>query len=194
MFEPPESAGKKTIRTRITGCMLRLLKRGTIRRFIRNRDGATAIEFAMVGIPFLALLFAILETAFVFLAGQTLNLAVTNTSRLIMTGQAQAADYTAASFQKAVCADLVAFFNCDNLYLNVQTYSSFASASTTPPVTNGQLNTSDLQFQMGGPGDIVVVQAYYPWPIVVPLLDQLANLAGNNRLLVGTAVFQNEPY
>jgi hypothetical protein len=59
---------------------------------------------------------------------------------------------------------------------------------------NGQLNTSNLQYQMGGPGDIVVVQVYYQWPIVVPLLDLLANQAGNNRLLVGTAVFENEPY
>jgi Flp pilus assembly protein TadG len=186
--------GRKTIRTKVNGCIPRLLKRRTIRRFIRNRDGATAIEFAMVGIPFLALLFAILETAFVFLAGQTLNLAVTNTSRLIMTGQAQAAGYTATTFQNAVCANLVAFFNCNNLYLNVQTYSSFALTSMTPPVTNGQLNTNNLQFQMGGPGDVVVVQVYYQWPIVAPLLDQLANLAGNNRLLVGTAVFKNEPY
>ena len=148
----------------------------------------------MVGIPFLALLFAILETAFVFLASQTLNLAVNDTSRLIMTGQAQAAAYTAANFQSAVCANLVAFFNCNNLHLNVRIASSFASASTTPPVVNGQLNTSNLQYQMGGPGDIVVVQVYYQWPIVVPLLDLLANQAGNNRLLVGTAVFENEPY
>jgi hypothetical protein len=47
---------------------------------------------------------------------------------------------------------------------------------------------------MGGPGDIVVVQVYYQWPIIVPGLDMLANISGNNRLLVATAVFENEPY
>jgi len=61
-------------------------------------------------------------------------------------------------------------------------------------VTNGQLQTNNLQYQMGGPGDIVVVQVYYQWPIIVPGLDMLANISGNNRLLVATAVFENEPY
>ena len=47
-----------------------------MRRFTRKEDGATAIEFGMVAAPFFALLFAILETVFVFYAGQTLENAV----------------------------------------------------------------------------------------------------------------------
>lgn len=149
----------------------------------------------MVALPFLAILFAILQTALVLFAGQILETAVEKASRLIMTGQAQTAGYTASSFQNAVCAQIVAIINCSGIHINVQTYSDFASVSTTPPVANGKLNTNNLLFQMGGPGDIVVVQAYYQWPIDVSLLDNnLSNLAGNNKLLVGTAIFQNEPY
>ncbi len=41
----------------------------------------------------------------------------------------------------------------------------------------------------------MVVQLYYQWPIYVSLLsNNLANQNGNNRLLVATAVFRNEPY
>jgi hypothetical protein len=61
-------------------------------------------------------------------------------------------------------------------------------------MTNGQLNTSNLGFTPGGPNDVVVVQAYYQWPIYASLLDKLSNQSGNNRLLIATAVFQNEPY
>ena len=183
------------MRTKFADSMLRLLPHHAIGRFIRQRDGATAVEFGLVALPFLALLFAILQTALVFFAGQTLQTAVTNASRLIMTGQAQTGGYTATSFQNAVCGQIVAMINCSGIYINVQIYSSFASVSTTPPVTNGQLNTSNLVFQAGGPGDVVVVQAYYQWPIDVSLLgSSLSNLTGNNMLLVGTAVFQNEPY
>ena len=111
-----------------------------------------------------------------------------------MTGQAQAGGYTNTDFQNAVCAKIT-LINCSGIYINVQTYSDFASVSTTAPVTNGKLDTTNLAYQMGGPGDIVVVQAYYQWPINITLLgSNLSDLAGNNKLLVGTAVFQNEPY
>jgi Flp pilus assembly protein TadG len=168
---------------------------GAVERFIRQRDGVSAVEFALIGLPFLALIFAIAQTALVLFAGQILQTAVTNASRLILTGQAQTGGYTNTNFQNAVCAQSVALINCSGLYVNVQTYSDFASVSTTPPVTNGKLNTTNLAFQMGGPGDVVVVQAYYQWPIDVSLLGyDLSDLVGNNKLLVGTAVFQNEPY
>ena len=44
----------------------------------------------------------IMETAIIFFAGQALETAVADSSRLIMTGQAQNASYTASSFKTAV--------------------------------------------------------------------------------------------
>ncbi len=178
------------------GRLLADLSGRAARRFLHQADGAAAVEFALVGLPFLALIFAIIETAMVFFAGQALQTATTNVGRLILTGQAQAAGYTASTFKDAVCNQIAPIFNCTSgVYVSVQTYSSFASASTTAPTINGQLDTSNLPFSMGGPNDVVVVQLYYLWPIYVSLLDaNLVNQSGNSRLLVGTAVFQNEPY
>ena len=52
-----------------------------------------------------------------------------------------------------------------------------------------------MQYNPGGPGDIVVVTLYYEWPIYVSLLgNSLDNLNGGKRLLVATSVFRNEPY
>ena len=53
----------------------RLLEFAALRRLVRQQDGAAAVEFALVAAPFLALLFAILETALVFFSGQTLETA-----------------------------------------------------------------------------------------------------------------------
>ena len=171
-----------------------------IASFARRQEGAAAVEFGFVALPFFALLFAILETALVFFAGQSLEAAVSEAGRQVMTGQVQNAGYSQADYKKnVVCTYLasgVSMFDCANkVFVNVQTYTSFSSASSTaPPVTNGQLDSSKLKYDTGQPGDIVVVQLYYQWPIFVSLLgSNLANL-GSGRLLVATSVFRNEPY
>ena len=84
----------------------------TVRRFVRQEDGATAVEFGIVAAPFLALVFAIIETAIIFFAGQTLETAVSDSSRLIMTGQAQALNLTQSTFKDKVCTKIYGLFNC----------------------------------------------------------------------------------
>ncbi len=83
-----------------------------MRRLARKQDGAAAVEFGMVAAPFLLLVFAIMETAFVFFAGQTLETAVADSSRLIMTGQAQQQGFNQAAFKNAVCARIYGLFDC----------------------------------------------------------------------------------
>ena len=195
-FASETAAMNTNMRTQIIGRLLRLMPRCAARRFVRAQDGAAAIEFGLVAVPFLALTFAIMETALVFFSGQTLEAAAAASARLIMTGQAQTAGYTAATFKQAVCNQIFGLFDCaTGVYVDVKSYSSFAAISTTPPVVNGQLDTSNFTYSPGGPGSIVVVSLYYKWPIYVSLLsDNLQNLTGNYRLLAATNVFRNEPY
>ena len=185
---------RKTLKRQFT----RLARRASPRRFIRREDGAVAVEFGLILLPFLALMFGIMETALVFFADQTLETAVADSARLIMTGQAQTQSLNATTFKNAVCARIYGLFNCQaGVYVNVQTYSSFDPISYSPPLdTNGNLVTSSMGYSPGGPGDIVVVQLYYQWPIYVSLmnLNKLSNMSGNKRLLVATAAFRNEPY
>ncbi len=190
---------RRPARIKITAWMRRLIPARLARRFVREEDGTAAVEFALVALPFLALTFAILETALVFFAGQTLEAAASDSGRLIMTGQAQSASFDAAAFKQAVCDRIYGLFDCANgVYLSVQTYSNFSQGATainTSPIKDGKFDTSKLPFDTGGPGDIVVVTLYYEWPIYVSLLgNELANLNGGNRLLVATSVFRNEPY
>ena len=176
----------------------KLARRASPLRFLRHQAGAAAVEFGLILLPFLALMFGIMETALVFFADQTLETAVTDSARLIMTGQAQGSNFQAADVKNAVGARGYAMFNCANgIYINVQTYTSFGSITYTPPLdSHGNLVTSNFVYQPGGPGDIVVVQLFYQWPIYVSLMNlgQLSNMAGSNRLLVATAAFRNEPY
>jgi len=183
-------------RSKIAACIQRLLPVRLARRFVRQQDGVAAVEFAFVAVPFLALTFAILETALVFFAGQTLETAVTDAGRLIMTGQAQTNGWTKDDFKTQVCNRIFGLFDCVNgVYVDVQTYTSFAAVNQTPPVNNGVFDQSKMNFSPGAPGDIEVVTLYYQWPIYFsPFGIDLANLSNNKRLLIATAVFCNEPF
>src|SRR6185437_7969778 len=121
--------------------------------------GSAAVEFGLILLPFLALMFGIMQTALVFFADQTLETEVADSARLILTGQAQNQGLNAATFKNAVCARVYGLFNCQSgIYVNVQTYSSFGGISYTPPIdSHGNLDTSNFGYNPGGPGDIVVV-------------------------------------
>jgi Flp pilus assembly protein TadG len=200
-----------TIQVTAVSC-LRSLRRSRIARgFVRREDGSAAVEFALIAAPFLALLFAIIETAMVFFAGQTLEAAAADSARLIMTGQAQTTKYvppdpnykasglvpfTEADFHQAVCDRLKGgLFDCAKIIVDVKKYDTFATINTAAPVTNGALNTKNMGYDQTKQGDIAVVSLYYQWPIYVSLLgNNLSNLTGNDRLLVATSVFRVEPY
>jgi Flp pilus assembly protein TadG len=189
-------AGRKIAGGRIAGGLRGLVTSRLLRRFVRRQEGAAAVEFALVAAPFLALTFAILETAMVFFAGQTLEAAAADSARLIMTGQAQSAGYSAAQFKTQVCNRIYGLFDCANgMMVDVKTYTSFSSINTAMPVANGQVNTASMSYTPGEPGDIVVVSLYYKWPIYVSMLgNKLDNLNGGDRLLAATSVFRVEPY
>lgn len=186
----------EAISNKIRAPLCRLIPARLARRFVRQQDGAAAVEFALVAAPFLALTFAIIETAFVFFAGQTLEAAASDSARLIMTGQAQSAAYSAADFKTQVCARIYGLFDCANgIYIDVKKYSSFSAVTATPPVTNGALDPAKTSYAPGDVGDIVAVSLYYQWPIYVTMFsNKLDNLGGGNRLLAATSVFRVEPY
>ena len=174
------------------------------RAFLRCKKGATAVEFALVAAPFLALLLAILQSGIVFFSARVLDEVTEEASRYIMTGQAQLGSVTQSGFKTYLCtgsntsALVSALFTCSKIMINVQSYASFASASTaTPTLTfDGSGNVSNSWgYSTGNPGDIVVVQVMYQWPVVLgPLSMNLGNLSNGNRLLISSAVFKNEPY
>jgi Flp pilus assembly protein TadG len=165
-------------------------------RFVRHQKGATAVEFGLIALPFLALFFAIIETALLFFAGQTLETAAADSARLILTGQAQQQGLTQATFKTEVCKRITALMNCsDGIYVDVKKYSSFGAVTSPNPVSNGTLDPSSFTYVPGAPGDIIVVRLYYQWPITVAIWNAgLINLNGSKRLLVATSAFRNEPY
>ncbi|WP_338833687.1 TadE/TadG family type IV pilus assembly protein [Bradyrhizobium septentrionale] len=78
------------------------LKRNRSAAFVKDCRGATAVEFALVAAPFIALLIAILQTFLVFFAQELLEAVVQQSSRQILTGQTQSQQATQAAFRQTV--------------------------------------------------------------------------------------------
>lgn len=178
-----------------------LVRRGFVRprivsRFKNDKDGAAALEFAFVAGPFLFLLFAIIEVAMVFFAGQVLETATANASRLIMTGQAKAQNFDQTAFKNAVCQKTDVLMNCAGIAVDVRTYASFDAASTGRQSTGtGAVDYGGMTYNQGAGGDIVVVRVVYEWPVLMPTFGlTVGDLPNGKRLLMATAAFRNEPF
>ncbi|HWA64108.1 MAG TPA: TadE/TadG family type IV pilus assembly protein [Caulobacteraceae bacterium] len=168
-----------------------------LRRFLAAREGATAVEFALIALPFFMLLFGTLQLALLFMASTTIESATVNAARQIRTGQLQTGgNNTAAAFKAAICSNMswVSSSDCTaNLSVDVRTFGTFSAINVTTPVNNGAIDTSQLQFNDGTYCSIVLVRVFYPYTIIAPTFSPgLPDLGGNKKLISFASAFRNE--
>ncbi|MGO4716664.1 TadE/TadG family type IV pilus assembly protein [Bradyrhizobium sp. 2TAF24] len=172
--------------------------RQRLARFVRTERGATAVEFAIVAPIFIGLLISVLQTGIFFFAQETLQAAAMQSGRLLMTGQAQSSNMTQTQFINQVCPSVQALFNCSQLMVDVQSYTSFSGANTGSPTltynAQGQV-TNNWAFSPGTQGQVVVLRLMYQWPLIGgPFQLILPNLSNGTALMMGVAAFRVEPY
>lgn len=172
----------------------------TSRRHLRkNQSGSAAVEFALVVIPMMGLMFALFEIMMIFFVQTTLESAIAEEARKIKTGQANAGSgINAATFKANVCGRMVDPQCGNRLSVMVETPASapLVDPFTTPAVLNAP------PYQQGtAAGAIIVVRGFYVWPLMTPGLSEAftnTSITGPNnsksRLLVATSAFRNEPF
>ena len=165
---------------------------------VATASGASALEFALFAVPFILVMLAILEVGIMYFANFTLENAAGQGARLVRTGQAQNQGFDAARFKTEVCKHISAPINCAGLKLDVRHYANFAGAGsdlTNPLDGNGNVKTT-FSYDPGSGGDVVVVRAFYEWPLVAKLPQPigLGNMKNGDRLLMATVAFRNEPF
>ncbi|MCB5201624.1 pilus assembly protein [Neorhizobium sp. T786] len=179
-------------------------------RLVRSRDGAAAIEFALLAIPYFLVVFAIIETFIAFTGEQLVANATDTMARQLRTGQITraynvATDKTEAQFRDMFCDEISILIQCsddggDKLILDVRSFSTFAEIPDYIPRKNGDLDAANT-FTPGGPSSKNMLRAYYRWSVVTdlvrPYISGLRPADGslpNEFLIVATATFQNEAY
>lgn len=175
--------------------------------------GSVAIEFAMLAPMFLLILMATVESGVIFFAQTTLQNAVNDAARLVKTGQTscftKAADgtclgITADQFRKQICDEVIVLLHTCNkdgsgnsdLQFDVKSYSAgFGGVRNSSPLDAGGDLPNLTDFDTGKACDVVLVRAFYRWPIFTPGLNfLLANMKDGNHLLASAAAFRSEPY
>lgn len=190
----------------------------TLLRFRREETGAAALEFAILAVPFMMLIFATFETFFAFAGEQLMANAVETMARKVRTGeitfgQGKPTDVTEAEFRQLFCDEVSILHMCseseamapEKLYLDVRQFSSFADMPREVPKVStadyADLDTSDFAFSPGGANSKNMLRAYYRWQIMTDLMrPYITNIRPANKpvptdfLIVQTSTFENEDY
>lgn len=183
----------------------------------RSQDGAAAIEFAILAIPYFMIVFAIIETFVAYTAEQLVSSATETLSRQLRTGQITAGlgrstDKTKEQFRQLFCDEVSIMIKCSAdeiktpklLYLDVRSFSTFANIPTTIPRQSNNpyadIDPTSFAYSPGGPKSINMMRAYYRWQIITDLIrPYITNIRPNGSmptdfLIVGTSAWQSEDY
>jgi hypothetical protein len=138
---------------------------------------------------------------------ESLEAAVGDASRSIMTGQVQSGSMTTVTAfrDQMLCSPtpprqriLPSYVDCNRLIIDVQQAASFAGSDRSRTFyTNSTTN-----FNPGGAGCVVVVRVAYPLPILFPIITgtgvntagQIAQGGSQVYMLLSTSLFRNEPF
>ena len=171
----------------------------SFRLFRRDERGATAIEFSLVAIPFLAIIFMIVELGLSFTVQQMLVHATEDVSRRFYSGQDTRENTTPEMVRNRICNTIriIPLVDCNNLYINLDNYGTFSDVPVKNLVTNQGMLGLPTQINLGGPSTINQINVLYRWPVLTNIFYYLNPTVKNkNKVLplFTTVTWQNEPF
>ncbi|MCV0370309.1 TadE/TadG family type IV pilus assembly protein [Filomicrobium sp.] len=173
-----------------------------LQRWGTDVRGATAIEFAIIAVPFFLFIFGIIGTSLHFFTVSTLEQAVESASRKIRTGQAQTDGVTLAEFKEMITEQGTGLIKSGHLNLHIQKSSDWTDlvpvacldgrGRLTPPTGSP---SDSVQDYASGAGEVILVTACYEWDLAQPLAFLgFGNMANGSSLIRTATTFRTEPY
>lgn len=175
-------------------------------RLLKDRSGATAIEFAIVAPVFFALTFATFEVGWYYFVSSSVDAAAVESARYIRTGQAYKDGYTNQAsrdtfLQQEVCRSLryMPQEQCANkTTVEVKTYASYAALAADASAlvcTDDQQSAQDaVPFNTGTDRSIIRVRICHIYKTLNPFIGfSLAQNENGERRLAASFVLRVEP-
>lgn len=169
----------------------------SLRRFMRCEDGITAVEFSLVGMPFVLLMLGIVEVGMAFAASSLLEGGTNSAARMVRTGQVQNSVDPEGTFRAALCGHVSSFIKCGDLTYEVLTVpdNDYSNAGGLAPNYNAEGEMLSGGFDPGEENDVVLIRAFYKYPFFTYQIgESMSGGSGNSMPLVTTMVIKNEPY
>lgn len=189
----------------------------------RDRRGAFALEFALVGPIFLVMLLFIFNVSYTLFVNEVLNNATQTVARAIQIGNAQGASSGASFIKTYFCPDTYGLIDCSNIYMRVEQINTnsctdfYDATSGTLPISGGVLQLGDYGgngaaigptgcatssttagFCNAGPNEEILISVIYPAPSFMGGLLGTANVVEYNGSsvtpLLATAGFETEGF
>lgn len=175
--------------------MLKMPHKKNVMCLKKNEDGSTAVEFALVGVPFVIMVIGIIEMALMFTTQSLLEASTSEAAREIRTGAVQQGGGESL-FEDVLCDFATVFMDCNALQYQVVSVDSFQDAEDLPDAEfDDEGDLQDQGFDAGGVSDVVMIRIAYKYPIKTPMMQlMLTNNSDSNRILLSTVVLQTEPY
>ena len=168
-------------------------------RYLLNRRGSVAIEFAAVSTPLLATMFGIIGVGLYFFNLTMLEYGVEQASRKLRTGEIQASNQTNENFKTEVCNHAIILVDCQqNMRVSVAQFTSFQNIQIPNCLNDaGTLIPNPLGSDpvVGASDSVVFVIACYEWTLggIIPFLD-LGSMSNGSTLLTAATTFRTENF
>ncbi len=167
--------------------------RSLSKSFIKREDGTTAIEFSMLLMPYLLLVFGIIELSLMFTSASLLEGSADSAARLIRTGQLQqSANDPETMFRDAMCGFAVVLIDCNDIIIEVSVLNGYGDFSAPTYDVDGNMVSSG--FDAGASNDKILIRVAYRYSMITPIVGPLLNGADGGTLFMSTIVLQTEPY
>jgi hypothetical protein len=172
-------------------------------RCLRNDEGAAAIEFAIVAIPFFMFVMGTIGVGLYFFTTNALEHGVESASRKIRTGEAQKGSLTVGDFKELVCGAAGSYIDCDKLSVLVQNAPTWSDLDPQPCVDGDGMAAATgspgdvIADYTGGASSVVLVTLCYQWDLAqsFDFLKLGAGPAGSGAAVLQAATaFRVEPY
>lgn len=197
-----------------TGSGRRRLRAAALRRFLGDRRGAAAVEFALVGLLIVTTAVGLIELAMILYVNSLMEGGLREAARYGVTG------YSGSAARQAEVLSVVerhtrGLVDIDAVALHTLVYPGFADVGRPEPFTdangngqydaapaaeafvdvngNGQWDADMGAAGLGGPGDIVLYTLDYDWPLITGLMDGVIGRDGKMPLSASIVV-RNEPF
>ncbi|MBI3446784.1 MAG: pilus assembly protein [Magnetospirillum sp.] len=166
-----------------------------LRRLVRNRRGSVTVEYAILLLPALMMLFGTFEMGLLIFESSVVEGATREAARRIRTGSVQTNADPIGTFRQTFCASLFGLYGCNSFSFDVRSFPDFTNIALPAITFDAQGNASNTQFAPGGAGTVTTVRVIYRHAFATPLIGKLMGAGtGNTVAVTSTAVFKTEPY
>lgn len=175
-----------------------------VSRFVAASSGATAVEFALLAIPFFGLLMMIIQVGLLHFGVQSLDYATREAGRRIMTGQVPTTITSANQFRdQLICPRMFFAIDCMKVVITATRVSKASDAQKmtgiyafvdpgTKTIKPPETDPAKASFCLGGQGDYILLDVSAPITNFVGRL--LGAYVGPTYDMRSMSFVFNEPY